>query len=51
MQYILESEEFNPPHNSFDQSTIYDPQPGFSVDFLSDGPEFLIGGLTSARRA
>ena len=26
-------------------------QPGFSVDFLSDGPELLIGGETSARRA
>ena len=24
--YILESEEFNPPRESFDQSTIYDPQ-------------------------
>lgn len=25
--YILESEEFNPPRESFDQSTIYDPHP------------------------
>lgn len=24
---------------------------GFSVDFLSDSPELLIGGLTSARGA
>ena len=27
------------------------PLPGFSVEFSSDGPELLIGGLTSAWKA
>ena len=29
--YILESEEFNPPRESFDQSILYDPQPQVSL--------------------
>ena len=35
--YILESEEFNPPRESFDQSTIYDPHPqvGLILFFFS----------------
>ena len=35
--YILESEEFNPPRESFDQSTIYDPHPqvGLLLFFFS----------------
>ena len=35
--YILESEEFNPPRESFDQSTIYDlhPQVGLILFFFS----------------
>ena len=35
--YILESEEFNPPRESFDQSTIYDPHPqvGLKLFFFS----------------
>ena len=31
MFYILESEEFNPPRESFDHSTLYDPQPQVSL--------------------
>ena len=35
--YILESEEFNPPRESFDQSTIYNPHPqvGLILFFFS----------------
>lgn len=35
--YILESEEFNPPRESFDQSMIYDPHPqvGLILFFFS----------------
>ena len=35
--YILESEEFNPPRESLDQSTIYDPHPqvGLLLFFFS----------------
>ena len=35
--YILESEEFNPPRESFDQSMIYDPRPqvGLILFFFS----------------
>ena len=33
--YILESEEFNPPRESFDQSTIYDPHPQVGLFFAA----------------